>query len=76
MLTSAQAGICRCIESEFMLLEACLEALRFGLKMRGAQRDYFKEKSRDKLVQSKELEKQFDAAAARVIELAKGRPRT
>lgn len=45
-----------------------LEVIRLGVKMRSAQRLYFKTRNRDALTESMALEKEFDAKAAKVVE--------
>jgi hypothetical protein len=45
------------------IVERLREVVRQGVAMRAAQRAYFKDRSRENLIASKEAEKAFDAAA-------------
>jgi hypothetical protein len=46
------------------LIELCLATLCEGTNMRAAQRAYFKARSSEALVRSKNLEREFDRSAA------------
>jgi hypothetical protein len=47
--------------------EKMREVIRIGMEMRGAQRKYFRTRDRNDLLLSKQLEQQYDAAAARLF---------
>lgn len=49
------------------------EALKAGTEMRRAQSVYFKDRSRENLIASKEAEKRFDGLAEAAIAKAEGR---
>lgn len=44
--------------------EQLLQALQLGVQMRNCQRLYFKERTRERLIESKQAEAAFDKAAA------------
>lgn len=48
------------------------QALAIGLKMRNAQKKYFKDRARSDLVASKELERRFDKALEELMPEEKG----
>jgi hypothetical protein len=49
-----------------------LSVVKLGVAMREAQRAYFKNRTQERLVASKQAEKAFDAAARAAIERATG----
>ena len=51
-----------------MKTQDLLDLIQLGVKMRSAQRLYFKTRDRDALTESKALEREFDAKAAKVVE--------
>lgn len=55
-----------------MKTQDLLDLIALGVKMRSAQKRYFKTRDRDALTESKALEKEFDAKAAQIMERYKG----
>jgi len=68
------AGPCHWVSGTLCSNEKCIaaalgQALAVGIKMRRAQTDFFKGRSRIQLDLSKKLEKEFDRAAAMVVDI-------
>jgi hypothetical protein len=59
-------------EKIIAMLDGCLELLAIGMEMRVAQKRYFKDRSQEALVDSKQLERKFDERAVALAQLRHG----
>lgn len=59
-LTPEQRIALERVSCDFARGNRAIELLRIGFRMRQAQNKYFKDRSRDNLIASKELEREFD----------------